>query len=112
MGASGATRLTVTGRTTLSPSSRSQTRSRNASSIWSKLSTSPDRRPGSLFPGRVDHGPQIGAEARTRSATADACSSAVEPEPPRVEANGLTANTSAPSLASTFGITKLVEPYE
>jgi radical SAM superfamily enzyme YgiQ (UPF0313 family) len=51
-------------------------------------------------------------DARTRLATLAACSSRSQPMMPAVDANGLTASTSAPSFERMFGITKDVAPYE
>ena len=56
--------------------------------------------------------PREAPDARTRLATLAACSSRSQPMTPAVEANGLTANTSAPSLDRMFGMTNDVAPYE
>ena len=108
---SAALRLTVTGSATVSPMSRSQTRSRNVNSSWSKVRTRPVSSTSvSCSPDGSITAPTSAPEAFTSSPTPAACSARSNPSTPLVEANGLTASTSAPSFDSTFGITKLVAP--
>jgi hypothetical protein len=74
-------------------------------STWPSSSTRLSRSPsGSIT------APTWAPEARTRLATFSACFWRSKLMAPMVDAYGFTASTSAPSLASTLGMTNEVDP--
>ena len=109
---SSAAALTPTGTAMRSPSRRSDTSCTNDSSAWVSL-----EHPALVVDERdalavgLDHRAEVRAggadERRPRRA---ACSPASKAITPGVDVKGLTASTSAPSLASTFGMTSEAVP--
>ena len=100
-----------TGRATLSPAILPGSSDSRASSASLSLSTWPSssiRRRRS--PSGSSTAPRCDPDARTSSPTRWACSSRSARSSPAVDTNGLTANTSRPSLASTLGMAKEVDP--
>ena len=105
-------RVTVTGRATLSPTrwpddqrDEGEQRLVRRSSTWPVVV---DQR--EVLAVGVDHRAEVGAGGPHEAATCSAWVGRSKPRAPLVDAYGLTPRMSAPSLASTFGITNEVEP--
>jgi hypothetical protein len=103
----------ITGTATRQPSSAEDvTSSTNASRASLSVSTWPSSSMSVMCsPSGSMTAPTWAPEVRTRGATSAADTSRSKEEAPGVEAYGLTARMSVPSLASTLGITNAVEPY-